>query len=496
MRHVALPSVGLLVRALITSIVTLILVISVSRLQPARAVKQGTSLETLTGQLDERIPSLMRAYDIPGASIALVRGGKTVWTKAYGYADLETGRRMTTDTYLRVQSISKPVTAWGVMKLVEQGEIDLDCPVEQYLKDWRFPESRYAVGQITVRQLLSHRAGLPLGDIFNRYAPTEVLPSLQESLTKEAVLMRDPGTAFFYSNTGYNLLELLIEEVTGRDFTEYMEHEILRPLGMQHATFSWSEALEPPVPFGYDLNGRAVPVYVYPEKGSGGLFATVGDIATFVAAGMPDFSQDHPVLSPESILALYAPAAKELGIYSLVFDAYGLGHYVEELANGHVAVSHGGQGTGWMTHFHSVPEKGDGIVILTNSQRSWPFIAHLLSDWAHWNGFSPPGMGRIVWGEYALWGLIGLLCSFVLWQAWRLGEGVVVGTRHLAPLAPESRLVRVGQGGLSAVLFAGLAWCASQEYLFISSVFPIASVWLGVVGLALAVVLLLSALLP
>lgn len=78
MRHVALPSVGLLVRALITSIVTLILVISVSRLQPARAVKQGTSLETFTGQLDERIPSLMRAYDIPGASIALVRGGKTV----------------------------------------------------------------------------------------------------------------------------------------------------------------------------------------------------------------------------------------------------------------------------------------------------------------------------------------------------------------------------------------------------------------------------------
>ncbi|MGI6005380.1 MAG: serine hydrolase domain-containing protein [Christensenellales bacterium] len=457
-----------------------------------RGVK-GASLEGFTAHMDQRVKTLMKRYRIPGASVALVEGGQIVWTKAYGYAELETGRPLTPDTPMRVQSIAKSVTAWGVMKLVEQGKIELDSPAARYMKNWTFPKSEFAAQDVTVRQLLNHTSGLPLGDVFTIYAPTQEVPSLQESLGRQAVLMREPGTAFYYSNTGYNLLELLVQEVTGQDFAEYMRQEVLLPLGMEHSNFDWSEALDPPVPTGYDLGGDAVPVYVFAEKGSGGLFASAEDIARFIAAGMTDFS-DNPVLGPESIDQLHTPSSRKIGVYNLVFDAYGLGHYIEALPNGRRAVSHGGQGTGIMTHFHAVPETGDGIVILTNSQRSWPFIAYLLSDWAQWRGFPTVGMGRIIWGKYGLWAFVGVIWSAALLLVLQL---ITRGMRRKeAPSPKRRRLWRLVQLVAGTVILAILAWCVSQKYLFITSVFPIASVALGICMFALAVVLLLSALLP
>ena len=301
----------------------------------------------------------------------------------------------------------KSVTAWGVFSLYEQGLIDLDTPVAAYLKNFSLPKSGFPLEEITVRRLLSHRAGLPLGDVFTIYSPTAEMPSLQEKLTQEATLVRHPGTAFSYSNTGYNLLELLIEELTGRDFAEYMETEILRPLGMEDASFTWSASMAPAPPTGYALDGRPVPVYVYPEKASGGLFATAEDIARFLLASMGE----NPVLSQDSIDLMYTSMSDKIGLYGLVFDAYGFGHYLETLPNGALSVSHGGQGSGIMTHFQAVPETGDGLVILTNSQRSWPFIACLLREWARWRGFPSVGMERILWGGWGLAGMASLILA-------------------------------------------------------------------------------------
>jgi len=478
-------------------IISFILVMSVAKFRTTKEVEKSASLAKFTDYLDERIPALMKNYEVPGVNIALVRRGKTAWSKAYGYADLEVGRKMTTDTYCRVESISKSVTAWGVMKLVEQGKIELDKPVRLYIKNWEFPESKYPTGKITVRQLLSHSAGMPLGTIGVRYSPEENIPLLEESLSKDAILKQEPGLSFSYSNTGFNLLELLIEEVTGRDFAEYMAEEVLIPLGMYRSGFTWSKEWVPAVPVGYDLKGNPVPVYVYPDKASGGLFATVEDIATFVTAGMTNFSRTgYEVLSARSINKLYTPVVKIPGLYGFAFDSYGFGHFIESLADGKKAVSHGGQGSGWMTHFHSVPETGDGIVILTNSQRSWPLIAYLLSDWAEWCGFSSVGMSQIIRGQKVLWTLIGLFLFILLWQVWRLGRGLISGRRKFAPLSKESRLLRFVQSSVFIILITGLLWSVNQDYLFISSVFPIASGWLGFSIFLSAVVLLLSALFP
>lgn len=481
-------------KIVILLVVSIVFVMSCAKVYPTTETQMGLPLERFALYLDARISQIMEAYDIPGANIALVQDGEIIWAQAYGYADLSTGRAMTTDTPLRVESISKSVTAWGIMRLVEEGKLELDRPVVQYLKSWTFPTSDFAEENITVRQLLSHSAGLPLGDFTKRYSPEMDPPSLEECLSTESVLEREPGVLFSYSNVGFNLLELLIQEVSGRDFSEYMEQEVLIPLGMNHSSFTWGSEFDPAVPFGYDLTSRPVPVYIYPEKGSGGLFSTVEDVAIFVAAGMPNFSRNDQVLREQNINMLYTPVMQELGLYSYVFDSYGLGYYIENLSNGNRAVSHGGQGAGWMTHFHSIPETGDGIVILTNSQRSWPFIAYILNDWTSWNGSASVGMSGIIWAIYGLWITIGLILFTALWQLWSLVEALASKQADFALRHRHSRFVCATQIGTAGLLIIGLLWCMCQDYLFISSVFPIASKWLGFSLFLLALALLLSAL--
>ena len=328
-------------------------------------MRTGVSLDEFKTHMNKRIPALMKLYKIPGCSIALVKDGEIAWTQAYGYADVESGRALTTDTPMSVQSITKSITAWGIMRLAEKGLIDLDAPVSQYLKSWQFPQSDYPTEKITIRQLLSHTAGMPLGDFNLIYAPDEAMPSSRSVMTREAVPIREAGAGFSYSNAGYNLLEILIEDVTGQSFSEYLRSEVFLPLGMESAAFEIGRAKTPYPPTGYDLSGKPVPVYLYPSKASGGLFATAEDIARFAAAGL----KENLVLKSDSVKQMYQPECYKTGIYSLVFEAYGLGHYIEKLPNSLSSISHGGQGKGIMTHFQSVPETGDAIVILTNSQK-------------------------------------------------------------------------------------------------------------------------------
>ncbi len=468
---------------LLSILISLLVALLSGILQFKGAIRADMPLDEFKAYMDEGIPALMKLYRIPGCSIALVKEGEVVCTQAYGYADVADGRALTVDTPMSVQSITKSVTAWGVMRLVEKGLIDLDRPVSQYLKSWQFPQSNDPAEKITTRQLLSHTAGMPLGDFTNIYAPGGTMPSSRGVLTEEAVVTRKPGTGFAYSNVGYNLLELLIEDVTGQSFSEYMRSEIFLPIGMESAAFDIDATMTPYPPTGYNLSGKPVPVYLYPSKASGGLFATAHDIARFAATSL----RENPVLGVESIEQMYQPESHKIGIYGLVFEAYGLGHYLETLPNGLRSISHGGQGNGIMTHFQAVPETGDAIVILTNSQRSWPFISHVLSAWAKWRSFPSVGMGRIICGHYGLCAVIGVMLSASLLMVLRL------------PLAfrrqqrAGSRLLRVGT---ALILLGILIWCVCQKYLFVTSVFPVLAKWLGGAVFVFSIALLLSALLP
>jgi CubicO group peptidase (beta-lactamase class C family) len=394
-----------------------------------------------------------------------------------------------------VESLSKPVTAWGVMTLVEEGRVALDDPVEPHLSGFPLPPSDFQPEEVTIRRLLSHSAGLPLGTLGIEFAPGEPMPSLEEMLQKEARIVAPPGSRFTYSNPGFNLLELLVETVSGEDFSRYMAQRVLVPLGMRDARFGWAPEVEERLPVGHDLQGRPVPAYTYPERGAGGLFATLEDVSRFVEAGMPRWNPS-PVLAESTIEALHTIQVRGLGIYGLVADGYALGHFVELLPDGNPAVFHGGQGHGWMTHMHWVPGTGDGLVILTNSQRSWPFMARILRDWAQGRGLPPPGMVRILQADAALVGFMALLLGGATAQALRLGLALRRGARRLRPLSGAHRRFRVMQLGVGLGLVAVVAWGAQADYLFLASVFPHRMGWLAFALIGGGLVLITSALLP
>ena len=458
-------------------------------------VPAGAPAEDLVTRFKAEVPGWMEELGIPGASLALIVEGRPLWLQAFGSADPARGRPMELDAVYRVESLSKPVTAWGVMTLVEDGRVELGDPVESHFSSFRLPPTGHDPEGVTIRRLLSHSAGLPLGTLGVEFTPGEPMPSLEEMLHQEARLAAPPGAGFTYSNPGFNLLELLVQHATGEDFADYMARRVLGPLGMRHSRFGWDPELEDRVPVGHDLRGRPVPVYTYPERGAGGLFATLEDMTRFVEAGMPRWNPS-PVLTGDAIDALHTLEVRGLGIYGLVADGYALGHFVEVLPDGSRAVFHGGQGHGWMTHMHWVPETGDGFVILTNSQRSWPFMARILRDWGEWRGFPAVGMGRIHQAGALLGGLIALLLVVASAQILRLGLELRRGTRSLSPLSGGRHLLRGVQFAMGLGLTALVAWGARADYLFLASVFPHRMGWLAGALLALALAFIAAALLP
>jgi hypothetical protein len=130
-----------------------------------------------------------------------------------------------------------------------------------------------------------------------------------------------------------------------------------------------------------------------------------------------------------------------------------------------------------MTHFHSVPAAGSGIVILTNSERSWPLFAKVLTDWAKWSGHGSVKFSRITLATIVLQALIGAVVLFTLWQLYRLMHGLWSGKRKWAPLSKVNLSARLFQAAAGIAIVAALAWSVAQPYLFVSSIFPSTVSW-------------------
>ncbi|MCU4744571.1 serine hydrolase domain-containing protein [Natronoglomus mannanivorans] len=452
--------------------------------------------ESLPDHLDERVPDLLDRYDVPGASVALIENGAVRWSGAYGTADPATGRSTTDDTVYLVQSITKSVTAWGIMKLVERGEIALDDPIEDHVTSWERPDAEYPWSAVTVRRLLSHSAGLPAG-AYEAVPPDEEPPSLREALSGEtggpvARPTDEPGT-FRYSNPSYALLELLIEDVTGRDFAAYIDEEILTPLEMRDATFDRNDRVRSQLATEHLVDGTPVSEYHGPARAHGGLYATVEDVARFVAAGTEGTGGEpagRGVLSPERVDELYTPVIETTGFYDLATDGSGLGHFAETLSNGERAVINGGQGTGSWNWFHAVPEAGIGLVVLTNSERSVQLITDVVGMWADQSGLPSVALTRATrWVRAPVW-ILGLVAAGL---ALRLGYGVFAGKRSFHPFSERDRVPRVVLAGLVAAVL-GLWWGVGRGT--VGYFLPVIAEWLGLALLAVVVLALLTTLFP
>ncbi|MEW6703072.1 MAG: serine hydrolase domain-containing protein [Bacteroidota bacterium] len=353
---------------------------------PRQNVQQG---DTIFAQYDALFPELLEKRDVPGVAIAIIQNGIPIWSNGYGFSYKHSDKRVTSDTRFNIGSVSKAITAWAVMKLVERSLIELDAPVDRYLKRWHLPKSDFDNHKVTVRRLLNHTAGLsvyPAGvtvDPAGLYRPGDKLPTLEESLSRSrgsfGVLrvIREPGTRYEYNNGGYAILQLLVEEVTGETFADYMQRAIFSPLRMYNTGYHWSPELQTAVAAPYNEHGEVWPHYLGVEQGSGGVFTTVSDLALFVAAidssgvGLPG----RGVLKPSTVVEMLAPSKETNG-------QYGLGYQMAPLKKNGYFIAHQGANEGFRSLFLFDREKRSGIVILTNSDVGTRIVADIVCVWA------------------------------------------------------------------------------------------------------------------
>ncbi|AOZ92545.1 serine hydrolase domain-containing protein [Paenibacillus crassostreae] len=342
----------------------------------------AATIQDLVGSLEISVPLSMEQHQVPGAAIALIEGGEVVWSKGFGLADVENKIKVDETSLFQVASNSKPVTAWGVMKLVEEGKLDLNAPVEQYLSRWQIPNTPLSKEKVTIERLLNHTSGLSLGGYIG-YPSGSTFPTLEQSLNGEnsegtkVTLIHEPGTKYEYSGGGYTVLQLLIEEISQQSFSDFMKEEILIPLGMNHSFFTYDEKEVRKLSFGYKTNGDPYPITLYTELAAAGLLSTISDYAEFVAASVDDKIQGKPVgrnvLTADSLEMMFKPS----------LNSYGLGYRITKMEKVPI-LTHGGNNVGYISNFYINLSSGNGIVLLTNSDNGSKFIDEIAAKAKYW----------------------------------------------------------------------------------------------------------------
>jgi CubicO group peptidase (beta-lactamase class C family) len=311
---------------------------------------------------------LMQRLKVPGLSIAVVKDFKPHWAKAYGVADVKTGRLVTTDTAFQAASISKPVTAMAAMRLVQEGRLDLDADVNTVLRAWQVPKSELTRERaVTPRSLFSHTSGADDGFGFPGYAPEAKLPTVVEILegkppsnVGKVVFARAPFEDYKYSGGGLTLMQLALTEIYGHPFTELMSAKVLGPLQMSHSAFEPAKAAEVDrFALAHDQNGQRMeaPWHVYPEQAAAGLWTTPSDLARFMIEIQTALNgTEGKVLRPASAREMVTPVGVGRYGVGLALDPRGQGWYF----------LHGGSNWGYRAWFIGHFRRGYGVVIMTN----------------------------------------------------------------------------------------------------------------------------------
>ncbi|HEX2191247.1 MAG TPA: serine hydrolase domain-containing protein, partial [Longimicrobiaceae bacterium] len=363
---------------------------------------QQAAADSLGRELGAVADSLLVRTGIAGAAVAVVRGGELVHVSGHGDADRFARLPVTSATVFNAGSIAKSVTAWGVMRLVEAGRLDLDAPAGRYLTRWRLPPSPWGDSAVTIRRLLGHTAGISHPSVrelpwrFGRQDAAEALTG-----DREPVHQADPPGEYRYSGGGYAVLQLVVEEVVGRPFADYVSSEVLAPLGMRSSTMGPPFDRLGRVAQPYDA-GRPVTLHRYAGDAAAGLYTTAEDLGRFAAAHVRGPNGEPPgrgVLAPATVSLM-------LGANQAAAPAggarYGLGYSIfpTETGGGRGwSMGHMGQNTGWAGVFWVHPPTGDGVVVLTNDSRGMELHRRVLCRWAE--RVARPWRGPLCEGEPA-----------------------------------------------------------------------------------------------
>ena len=340
----------------------------------------------------------MKFYHVNGVSIAVIKDYKIDWARGYGWADSAEQRLATTSTLFQAASISKSLNAIGVLKLVQEGKLNLYADINEYLKTWKFPYDSLSKGKkISTANLLSHTAGLTIHG-FPGYAKTDSIPTIVNVLdgmrpanTKAIRSAYEPSLRFEYSGGGTIISQLLVQDITGQSYDEYMWKNVLMPLGMINSSYSQPPQKEKAIflATAYYSDGKEVKgkYHIYPEQAAAGLWTNPTDLAKYIIETQwALLGRSVKVLSREMTqtrLTPYIDSNAALGVFiTKKGDRY---------------FQHSGGNEGFVSQYFGSFTGGNGVVVMSNTS-NFSILNEIINSVAtvyNWNNFYSPAMKKI-----------------------------------------------------------------------------------------------------
>ncbi|MBX2954830.1 MAG: serine hydrolase [Cyclobacteriaceae bacterium] len=357
----------------------------------------------------------MKFYNVPGVSIAVIKDYKLEWARGYGFADKEQSIPVTTQTLFQAASISKSLNAVGVLKLAQNGKVNLDADINTYLNTWKFPyDSAKGKKIITLRNILSHTAGTSVHG-FRGYAAGEEIPGITQILNGEKPANSQPvrslfdaGTKYQYSGGGTTIAQLVVMDVTHQPYDQYAQKNVLDPLGMKSSfyTIPSKEQKLSLLATGYRSDGNPVKgkYHVYPEQAAASLWTNPSELSNFITELQRALvGKSKKVLSKEWASAMITPVMNDAALGTFIRTAGDEKYF-----------SHGGANEGFRCIYIGSVENGNGAVVMVNSDNG-NILQEILNSIAtvySWKDFYKPEIRIVVQipddvldsyvGEYAI----------------------------------------------------------------------------------------------
>ncbi len=336
-----------------------------------------TALENVYGS--KSLKEQMNYYHTPGVSIAVIDNGKIDWARGFGKRDLLTNASVDIKTLFEAGSVSKPVFDLAVMRLKEKGVLALDSDVNKYLKSWRIPKNGDWQPKITLRQLLSHTAGLTVHG-FSGYLKTESIPTLTQILNgvlpanNPAVMVNIlPGTDFRYSGGGLTVAQLTVMDILKKPFPVIVDEELFKPLKLQYSTYQQPlpAELEGIASTAYPYENQAIigRFHTYPEMAAAGLWTNPTELATLLIEVQKALKGESSLFKKETIEEMLTPQK--------VFENIGIGFFLESKGDS-LRFGHGGWDEGFVTQIIAYKNLGKGAIIMVNSNEGNPLLNEIM----------------------------------------------------------------------------------------------------------------------
>ncbi len=322
--------------------------------------------------------SRMQSLNVPGVSISVFDDGRIKWAKGYGVCDKNTSVPVDTATIFQAASISKPLTAAAMFALAEKKLINPDDDINQQLRSWKIPDNEYTTGEkVTPLRIVSHMGGLSIHG-FKGYNHRDSIPDLLRILdgsapanSKPVRVIYKPGSKQIYSGGGYTVLQLLLQEKTGKSFSELMDKLVLHPVAMNNSAFALTlpDNMMQHAAKGYLSNGDMINggYNIYPEQAAAGLWTTPSDLSKFMLNVGNSYRDNNGILQQSTVQMMFKN----------VPPGNGSGFGIEGEGNT-LRFSHLGSNTGYYCYAVSFINAGKGIVIMTNSGNGFQLIKEIV----------------------------------------------------------------------------------------------------------------------